>query len=172
MWVFFLPQSHKDRDALNVGTSTRTRMLLSGRASPSFGSARRDDPELASYLRIVERELETVRLRCTSEEHDARHEDPREAADEGDERIAAGRRPESVTRPSRCPEEVESRYDDPGPSKPGGIEFVRLSPIAAEMTNKPARSPSRRSSPRSRSKSAFVTAASPPPATARMSCGS
>jgi len=33
-------------------------MLLSGRASPSFGSARRDDPDLARYLRIEERELE------------------------------------------------------------------------------------------------------------------
>jgi hypothetical protein len=33
-------------------------MLLSGRANPSFGSVRGDDPELASYLRIEERELE------------------------------------------------------------------------------------------------------------------
>ena len=58
MWVFVLPQSHKDRDALNVRTSAWSRMLLSGRASPSFGSARRDDPDLARYLRIEERELE------------------------------------------------------------------------------------------------------------------
>lgn len=35
-------------------------MLLSGRANPSFGSARGDDPELVSYLRIEERELERV----------------------------------------------------------------------------------------------------------------
>ena len=33
-------------------------MLPSGRASPSFGIARGDDRDLASYLRIEERELE------------------------------------------------------------------------------------------------------------------
>ena len=57
MWVFFLPQSHKDRDALNVRTSARSRVLLSGKSQSLVRERSGRTTDLASYLRI-EREFE------------------------------------------------------------------------------------------------------------------